>query len=63
MRLRCNLCVAQKRDEASHKTDILWLRTISGRDYLVCRYHKGGSNYANSKRNLYRISKESPTSC
>lgn len=31
MRLSCNRCYK--------KTDMLWLRTINGRDYLLCRYH------------------------
>lgn len=37
--LRCNLCVAQ--NGAANKTDRLWLKTIRGTDYLICRYHKG----------------------
>lgn len=41
MRLRCNLCIEQKNDNAAKKTDILWLRNIRGRDYLVCRFHRG----------------------
>jgi len=51
MRLRCNKCVSEKRDEAGRKTDLLWLLTIKGRDYLVCRYHlkkETRRNYAKS---------------
>lgn len=63
MRLRCNLCVEQKRDEASRKTDVLWLRTIKSRDFLVCRYHRtkgedhrGYHGQSNSKRTVSRVS-------
>lgn len=40
MLLHCNLCVKELRDEASKKTDILWLRTIRGIEYLVCKFHR-----------------------
>jgi hypothetical protein len=40
MLLPCNLCVKELRDEASKKTDVLWLRTIRGVDYLVCKFHR-----------------------
>lgn len=40
MLLPCNLCVKELRDEASKKTDLLWLRTIRGVDYLVCKFHR-----------------------
>ena len=38
--LKCNLCVAE--NGAAYRTDRLWLRHIKGRDYLVCRSHRGG---------------------
>ena len=41
MLLRCNICVDQLHDNASKKTDVLWLRTIRGIDYLVCKFHRG----------------------
>lgn len=37
--LRCNLCVSELRNGASTRTDDLSLRTIGGRDYLVCAFH------------------------
>lgn len=40
MLLRCNICVDKLHDNASKKTDILWLRTIRGVDYLVCKFHR-----------------------
>lgn len=40
MLLRCNICVDQLHDNASKKTDVLWLRTIRGIDYLVCKFHR-----------------------
>jgi len=41
MRLKCNLCEKYVTDRHIYKTDELWLRTIRGRDYLVCKYHRG----------------------
>ena len=41
MLLRCNLCLLYQHNNASVKTDVLWLRTVQGRDYLVCKYHRG----------------------
>ena len=41
MLLRCNRCVDKLHDKASEKTDVLWLRTINGRDFLVCKFHRG----------------------
>lgn len=52
MLLRCNLCVEEERDEASKKTDNLWLRTIRGIDYLVCKFHRRDYHESNSKRNV-----------
>lgn len=40
MLLHCNLCVNELRDEASKKTDVLWLRMINGIEYLVCKFHR-----------------------
>lgn len=40
MLLRCNICVDKLHDHASKKTDVLWLRTIRGIDYLVCKFHR-----------------------
>lgn len=40
MQLTCNLCIIEQRDEAGKKTDNLWLRTIRGIDYLVCKFHR-----------------------
>lgn len=40
MLLRCNICVDQLHDNASKRTDVLWLRMIRGRDYLVCKFHR-----------------------
>lgn len=40
MLLRCNLCLEELRDDASKKTDILWLITVRGIDYLVCKFHR-----------------------
>ena len=59
MRLRCNLCVEQKRDEATRKTDVLWLRTIKGHDKLVCRFHRRTYEQSNSKRTFSRVSRQS----
>lgn len=60
MKLRCNKCVDEKRDEASRKTDNLWLLSINGREYLVCKYHrKGGYLSANSQRDISRVPKAS----
>ncbi len=44
MLLRCNICVDKLHDKASEKTDVLWLRTINGRDFLVCKFHRGNQN-------------------
>lgn len=44
MRLRCELCIKNLCDTASRNTDDLKLRTIDGRDYLVCEFHTGGTN-------------------
>lgn len=38
--LSCNLC--QILNGIPNYTDLLWLRTVRGRDYLVCREHGGG---------------------
>lgn len=40
MLLRCNICVDKLHDNASKRTDVLWLRTIRGVDYLVCKFHR-----------------------
>lgn len=40
MLLRCNICVDKLHDNASKKTDVLWLRTIQGVDFLVCKFHR-----------------------
>jgi len=40
MLLRCNLCLEELRDNATKKTDVLWLRTIRGVDFLVCKFHR-----------------------
>lgn len=58
MKLRCNLGAKLKENCASHKTDVLWLRTINKRDYLVCKDHRGGFEDANSERSLPRVSKD-----
>lgn len=42
MQLKCNLCEKYVTDRHVLKTDILWLRTIRGTDYLVCKLHRGG---------------------
>lgn len=58
MLLRCNLCVEQLRDEASKKTEILWLRTIRGIDFLVCKFHRRDRyerNESNRQGNLPNI--------
>lgn len=44
MLLRCNICVDKLHDNASKKTDVLWLRTIRGVDYLVCKFHRRNSH-------------------
>lgn len=44
MLLRCNICVDKLHDNASKKTDVLWLRTIRGVDYLVCKFHRRDSH-------------------
>lgn len=58
MLLRCNLCVKELHDNASKKTDILWLRKIRGIDYLVCKFHRR-NNYEqreqNGKRTVPRV--------
>lgn len=38
MKLKCNLCV--KRYGDAKNTEKLYLRTIKGRDYLVCEFCK-----------------------
>lgn len=53
MLLRCNKCVGELHDNASKKTDVLWLRTIKGRDFLVCKFHRG--NRENRIKNGERI--------
>ena len=49
MLLRCNLCEKYVYDRHIAKTDNLWLRTIRGRDFLVCRDHKGGYHEEQTK--------------
>lgn len=44
MMLRCNICLKRSHNNASVRTDILWLKTIDGRDYLVCKFHRGADN-------------------
>lgn len=58
MLLRCNLCMASLHNNASKKTDVLWLRTINGRDFLVCQFHR--ENYGNDNSETI-ISPLSPT--
>lgn len=56
MKLKCNLCEKYVNDRHVYKTDELWLRTIRGRDYLVCRYHRGRNQYeSNSGRDSNRV--------
>lgn len=60
MKLPCNLCVKENRDEASIKTDVLWLRTIDGRDYLVCKYHRGNDgNFEQTREGVVPALQES----
>lgn len=47
MRLKCNQC-----GNASEKTDVLKLRTIRGRDYLLCLSH-----YDSALEDAYRFKK------
>lgn len=54
MLLRCNLCIQELRDEASKKTDVLWLRTIKGVDFLVCKFHRR-DYYREQKPNSQRV--------
>lgn len=54
MKLRCNLCPM-----GSRKTDNLKLRTINGRDYLLCRMCWKWSNsngQQNGEGNISRVS-------
>lgn len=39
MLLRCNMCVDRLHDNASNRTDLLYMREINGVDYLVCKFH------------------------
>jgi len=41
MLLYCNLGQLELEECGSKKTDSLWLRTIRGRDFLVCDQHRG----------------------
>lgn len=61
MKLRCNKCMNDKRDEASRKTDNLWLVTLGNRDYLVCKFHQRRFTNANCQRNFSRVSGPSAT--
>lgn len=62
MLLRCNICLETLNNNATKKTDVLWLRTIRGVDYLVCKFHR--RNYGRPKQtseglvpdNLSRVS-------
>lgn len=49
MLLSCNLCKKYVKDRHIPKTDNLWLRTINGRDYLVCSFHRGGYHERQAK--------------
>jgi hypothetical protein len=47
MRLSCNFCKSKR------KTDKLYLVEVSGREYLLCEYHKnkyGANNVDTNKR-------------
>lgn len=37
---RCKLCLDRLNNNASKKTDEVYLRTINGRDEFVCAFHK-----------------------
>lgn len=50
---RCELCVLTQHNNASKLTDDLTLRTINGRDYLVCEIHRG--NHGKPEENSERI--------
>lgn len=52
-KFRCNLCVLRQHNNASKKIDSLWLRTIRGRDYLVCQIHRGHHESNNQIRERY----------
>lgn len=58
MKLRCNLGAKLKENCASFKTDVLWLRTINKRDYLVCKDHRGGFDNAKSEGIISRVQKD-----
>lgn len=55
MLLRCNLCIDEQRDDATKKTDVLWLRTIRGIDWLVCKFHRREANYERRESNQQRV--------
>lgn len=59
MLLRCNLCMASLHNNASKKTDVLWLRTINGRDFLVCQFHR--EKYGNDENIEGTVSPLSPS--
>ena len=50
MLLRCNICVDKLHDNASKRTDVLWLRTIRNVDYLVCKFHRRDNHERDESR-------------
>ena len=42
MLLQCEFCKKYVIDRHIEKTDMLWLRTVRGKDHLVCQQHRGG---------------------